>query len=87
MVSTRYFADKPSATAFAKEEKTMRRPAWKFIDSRGIEQIGYVDRTSDFGGTDVVYTFRDVAGGIHVLGGHRLRGAEPLHKSLEFPDR
>lgn len=32
---------------------------WEYEDNRGVRHEGYVERTSDRGGTDVIYYFRD----------------------------
>lgn len=41
----------------------MTAPEWIYKDARGVEHRGYVTGTTDFGGTDVVYRFRDAETG------------------------
>lgn len=48
------------------------RPKWKFVDNRGIERIGAVINTTNFYGSDVVYTFVDEDGDTHCLHGQQL---------------
>jgi len=35
------------------------QPRWEYYDSRGSKHYGWVEKTSDKGGTDVTYFFRD----------------------------
>jgi hypothetical protein len=64
-----------------------RRPAWRYTDSRGIERTGAVISVSDFGGTDVPYTFKDTDGVVSVVSGSLLKKAVRLWaETVEIPD-
>jgi hypothetical protein len=64
-----------------------KRPAWRYTDSAGVERLGTVVHTSDFGGTDTPYMFRSVDGVVSVLSGSLLKKAVRLHgETVEIPD-
>ena len=57
----------------------MPKPRWKYQDAAGREHIGFVVSTHDFGGTDVVYQYRDEkTGEVSVLSGQRLKAAQRI---------
>ncbi len=46
---------------------------WRYLDNRGVEQVGTVENTVDRGGSDVTYFFRRTTGELDVLGGLRVK--------------
>jgi hypothetical protein len=54
-------------------------PKWSYQDARGIDHIGYMERFSDHGGTDVTYWFRDATtGDLTLCSGSRLKAAKRI---------
>ena len=52
-------------------------PKWSYQDERGIDHVGYMERFSDHGGTDVTYWFRDhITGELSLCSGTRLKSAK-----------
>jgi hypothetical protein len=57
------------------------QPRWKYFDSRGVEHFGWVEKTSDRGGTDVTYFFRDEkTNELSVVSGSVLKKADRIWK-------
>lgn len=56
---------------------------WEYRDSAGTPHQGRVERTGDYGGTDVVYFFRGSCGTLSVLSGSRVREAHTLNRDAD----
>ena len=55
-------------------------PAWSYTDNAGHAHRGYVRRTFDYGGSDIVYMMVDEATGeVSMLSGMLLKSAERLY--------
>ena len=54
---------------------------WVYTDSRDVKKTGVVERTTDYGGSDVTYFFRGDDGKLDVLHGAWLKqtGAHPIY--------
>lgn len=50
-------------------------PLWSYVDARGVEKLGRVEKTTQGQGTDVTYFFRSVDGTLDVVSGSRLKKA------------
>lgn len=54
-------------------------PRWEYYDSRGVKHFGWVEKTSDRGGTDVTYFFRDEGTDeLSVVSGSKLKKAKRI---------
>ncbi|MHC2284412.1 hypothetical protein [Bradyrhizobium barranii] len=54
-------------------------PRWEYQDAAGLPHVGYLERFSDHGGTDVTYWFRDrVTGELSLVSGSRLKAARRI---------
>lgn len=54
-------------------------PKWKYEGARGVTHVGYLQKFSDFGGTDATYWFRDhLTGELDLVSGSRLKAARTL---------
>src|SRR5262245_26534198 len=54
-------------------------PKWQYDDARGISHIGYMQKTSDFGGTDVTYWMRDgETGELALVSGSRAKAMKRI---------
>ncbi len=57
------------------------QPRWRYFDSRGVEHFGWVEKTSDRGGTDVTYFFKDEkTDELSVVSGSLLKKADRVWK-------
>jgi hypothetical protein len=54
-------------------------PKWAYKDACGVDHIGYMERFSDRGGTDVTYWFRDhLTGKLTLSRGEMLKAAKRI---------
>jgi hypothetical protein len=54
-------------------------PRWQYQDALGREHVGYMERYSDHGETDVTYWFRDAkTGALDLISGARLKAAKVI---------
>ena len=53
----------PGFDAAAEARTRQGGMAWEYEDARGVKHVGFVESTSDRGGTDVTYFFRDAMTG------------------------
>lgn len=53
------------------------RPLWRYVDARGVSHVGYHEGHSDFGGTDIVYRYRDAhTGELSIVSGSLIADAK-----------
>jgi len=56
-------------------------PRWEYFDSKGVKHFGWVQRSTDFGGTDVSYFFRDEeTNELSIVSGSNLKTANRIWK-------
>lgn len=57
------------------------QPRWEYYDSLDRKHYGWIEKTSDKGGTDVTYFFRDEKSNeLSVVSGSRLKKAKRIWK-------